>query len=56
MTICRKTSEKHADPYNARWFDKLLDEIPTQTLEGAKVTKIRSVQNLELPPGKVVDE
>lgn len=56
MTICRVTSEKHADPYNSRWLDKLLEEIPTTDLEGNKVHKLRSIQNLELPRGKSVNE
>jgi hypothetical protein len=43
MTICRITAEKHADPYNTRYLDKLLDEIPTVDLDGNKVHKIRSI-------------
>ena len=47
---------QHADGYNRKFFDVLLDEIPDQDLEGQKIGHLKSIGGLEVKKGKKVDE
>ena len=46
----------HADGYNRKFFDVLMNEIPEYDLEGQKITKLNSVQGLDVKKGQKVDE
>lgn len=51
INICRSLEEKHADGYNRKYFDILMEEIPEHDLEGQKIARSRNVGDFELKKG-----
>lgn len=56
ISICKTLEAQHADGYNRKFFDVLLEEIPDQDLEGQKIGRLKSIGGLEVKKGKKVDE